>query len=302
MTDAVFSIQDETGTVYQLSIQNDSPLITVSVGDTGTYTGVPDAGTDGFSIPSTSTSDFQVTQVLSPTAFSIRTITQSGANWPRSGTIEWQTGANAGQNTVVGGIDPANAYISVAEFKRYFLSRGVDVGTPTDIVVQGAIVQATDYIDQKYRFKGIKLVQRIGTDLQDSNAVFLEPWLTPYSLNGLAILTPSTTPQFTQWPRQGVVDLSGDTINGVPRLVKMACAELTQRVLNGVKLQPDYDSSVVTSGAVVQEVTERVGPIERRKVYDTKLGLGFFASFPQIDRMLARGGLLVSSGGRTIMR
>lgn len=302
MTDPVFSVQDETGTVYQLAIINTSPQIAVSVGDTGTYTGQPDDGTDGFQIPPDSTNHFAVTQVLSPTAFSVGTTIQSGSNWPRSGTIDWLTGANAGHQTTVTGIDPANAYITVSDFTKYFLSRGISIGTPDPIIVQGAIVAATDYLDQKYRYKGIKLVQRIGTDLQDANAVFLEPWLTPYALNGLAILTPSITPQFTEWPRQGVVDLSGDTVNGIPRQIKMACAELAQRVLNGVKLQPDYDSSVVTAGAVIQTVTEKVGPIERTKTYDTKLGLGFFATFPQIDRMLSRAGLIIGGGGRTVIR
>lgn len=301
MTDAVFSIQDETGTVYQLALAP-SPSIVISVGDTGTYTGIPDKGTDGWNVPSENMSDYQVTQVLSPTAISIRTLTQSAANWGRAGTLEWATGVNVGQQTDVIRIDAANAYISISDYQRYHLSRGVDIGTPADLVLQGAIVQASDYIDQKYRFKGIKLVQFTGSNPNNLNAIFLAPWAaSPYTSIGMATLTPSTSPQQTQWPRQGVVDFSGNDVNGVPNAIKAACAELAIRVIGGAKLFPDYDPTIVMAGGVVSSITERVGPIERSKTFDTTRGTGFFASYPQVDRIVSKAGLLIP-GGRTIVR
>jgi len=301
MASSVFSVQDETGTVYQLTADV-APALPVAVGDTGNYVGQPDDGTDGFTLPASVTSGFQVTQVFTSTQFSIRTLIQSGADWPRSGTVTWLTGANATVNTTIVEIDPANAYIDTVFYKKYFASRGIDTGTPTKAALCGAIVTATDYLNQKYRYRGIKLVQRVGQDFSDANAVFLEPWLTPYALNGLAILTPSTTPQATEFPRQGVVDNNGDTVNGIPLVLKMACAELSFRVLNGVKLQADFDTSLGGQGGVVSSITEEIGPIKTTTAYDTKLGLGFFASFPQIDRMLSKAGLLVSNSGRTVMR
>jgi hypothetical protein len=302
MTSAVFSVQDETGTVYQVTIQA-SPSFAVAVGDTGNYSGIPDDGTDGFAPATSTTVNFQVTQVLDAEHFSIRTLTEATADWPRSGTITWTTGSNATLTATALSIDPANAYINTSFLAKYHSSRGNAIpASATTAAQQAAIVKATDYLDQRYRYNGVKLIQKIGTSPQDSNAVFLEPWLTPYALNNLYALTPSTTPQFTQWPRQGVTDLSGDTVNGIPLPIQMACAELALRVLNGINLQPDYDQTLVSAGGVLQSSTKEVGPIKVTNTYDTKLGLGFFADFPQITRMLTASGLVMPNRGRTVMR
>jgi hypothetical protein len=303
MTEYVFSVQDETGTVYQVTTLA-SPTALVAVGDTGTFTGTPDEGTDGFSPPPSETVNFTVSQVLDAEHFSIKTLTEATANWPRSGVMTWATGANTGAQTTITEIDPANAYIDIPTFQKYHATRGNTIpASATTSTMQAAIVKATDYLDTRYRYKGVKLVQQIGTDLNDANVVFLEPWLTPWGLNTqFSIMTPSITPQHTEWPRQGVTDLNGDTINGIPVPIKQACAELALRVLNGVNLQPDYDTSIVTAGGVLQSSTQEVGPIKVTKVYDTKLGIGFFADFPQITRLLSTKGLLVPNKGRVVMR
>jgi hypothetical protein len=299
----VFSVQDETGTVYQFTAPADSPTLVVSVGDTGSYVGIPDEGTDGTVVPASVTDAFVVTQVLNGQQFSVNTLVQKAATWPRTGTITWLTGANANQTTLVTDIDPANAYIDTSFLTKYLNSRGLAIpGTSTTLNMQTAIVAATDYLDQKYRFRGVKLIQNLGSDVTDANAVFLEPWLTPWGLNGMAILSPAITPQETQFPRQGCVDLSGDTVNGIPLTLKKACAELAWRALNGVTLQADFDTSLGGQGGVVSSVTKEIGPIKTVTAYDTKLGLGFFASFPQVDRMLSKAGLLISNAGRTVIR
>lgn len=301
---AIFSVQDETGTVTQITlIPSPSPSLIISVGDTGVYAGIPDDGTAGFLTPVFNSLPFMVSQVLDNEHFSISTVNANAADWPAGGTITWSTGMNTGSQSHVFEIDGANAYISVAEFTKYHLARGnaVPVGA-TAQTIQAAIVQGTDYLDQKYRFSGIKLLQSIGASILDANSSFLESWLTPYALNGVSYLTPTTTKQSTEWPRQGCVDFNGDTVNGIPKAVKAACAELAIRVLNGVALQPDYDPGLVGAGGVVSSVTKKVGPLETVTAYDTKLGLGFFASFPIVDRMLAKAGLLNSGGGRTVIR
>jgi hypothetical protein len=301
---AIFSVQDETGTVTQITlIPSPSPSLQISVGDTGVYEGLPDDGTNGFAAPVFQTLPFTVSQVLDNEHFSISTVNANAADWPAGGTITWTTGANTGQSSIVFEIDGANAYISVAEFEKYHLARGnaLPVGV-TDQQIQQAIVQGTDYIDAKYRFSGIKLLQSIGASILDANSTFLEAWLTPYALNGVSYLTQQTTKQSTEWPRQGVVDFNGDTVNGIPKAVKAACAELAIRVLNGVVLQPDYDPSLVGAGGVVSSITKKVGPLETVTAYDTKLGLGFFASFPIVDRTLRQAGLLQAGGSRTVIR
>jgi len=301
---AIFSVQDETGTVTQITlIPSPSPSLIISVGDTGVYEGFPDDGTGSFVTPVFNSLPFTVSQVIDNEHFSISTINANAADWPAGGTITWKTGANATLASYVFEIDGANAYISVAEFTKYHVSRGnaVPVGATNQTIMQ-AIVQGTDYIDAKYRFSGIKLLQSIGASILDANSSFLESWLTPYALNGVSYLTQSTTKQSTEWPRQGVVDFSGDTVNGIPKAVKAACAELAIRVINGTVLQPDYDPGLVGAGGIVSSVTKKVGPLETVFAYDTKMGLGFFASFPIVDRMLRQAGLLNAGGSRTVIR
>src|ERR1035437_1224978 len=301
----VFAVQDETGTVAQLTIlQSPLPTNPIAVGDIGIYAGVPDDGTALAHASAFNSLPFTVSQVLSNGyQFSVRTTNANMADWPAFGTITWQTGANATHTSTVTNIDGANAYIDTTFLTTYHASRGNLIpSSATSPVMQAAIVVATDYIDAKYRFAGIKLLQTIGNASLDANATFLEAWLTPYALNSVSYLTPSTTTQTTQWPRQGVTDLNGNTVNGIPDAVKRACAELAIRVLNGTNIQPDYDTSLAGGGGIVSSVTKKVGPLETVTAYDTKFGLGFFASFPIVDRMLRSAGLLVSSGNRTVMR
>lgn len=301
---AIFSVQDETGTVTQITLMSSpSPSQLISVGDTGLYAGFPDDGTSSTLAPAFNSLAFTVIQVLDNEHFSVSTIRANMADWPAFGVITWTTGANVLETSTVVEIDGANAYISVSEFAKYHLARGnaVPVGV-TDQNIMSAIVQGTDYIDQKYRFSGVKLLQTIGSAIIDANSTFLESWLTPYALNGVSYLTPSTSKQSTEWPRQGVVDYNGDTVSGIPKAVKSACAELAIRVLNGIALQPDYDTGLVGAGGVVSSITKKVGPLETVTSYDTKFGLGFFASFPIVDRILSKAGLLNSGGSRTVIR
>lgn len=331
-TTQIFATQDDTGTVALLFVENDSPKQTWAVGSEGTVTGTPmstagkrpDGGFDQvvLALP------FRVSQYRSDgsdftgsvpalNAMVISALLGSGAvtpnaDWPGTGSeIAWTDGSNVGAGALnVLSMYRANAYIDVDYLTSYLAARGIDIfaiipASPTTdafVKMQAAIVRATDYIDQKYRFAGIKLLQRTGQSLTDANATFLESWLTPYALNGVSYLTPSTSLQQTQWPRNGVVDDNGDTITGIPEAVKQACAELAWRVLSGANLQPDYDKNLVGNGGVVSSVTKKVGPLETITSFDTKFGLGFFASFPIVDRILSKAGLLSSGGSRRIIR
>lgn len=300
---SIFSVQDQTGTVAQLTIDTGSPELVISVGDTGIYAGIPDDGTDSFSVPAFRELPFKVSFILNSQQFSVQTNNANMADWPANGLITWTTGANFDATSIVTQINGANAYIDEAFFVLYHASRGnlVPAGK-TSAQIQAAIVQATDYIDQKYRFSGVKLLQVLGNSAFDANSVIVESWLTPFAIQSFSYLTPSTSKQSTEWPRQGVVDFNGNTIRGIPEAIKGACAELAIRVLNGVSLQPDYDPTLVSAGGIVSEVLKKVGPLETLTRYDTRIGLGFFASFPVVDRMLSKAGLLKAGGSRTVIR
>lgn len=301
----IFAVQDRTGTVAQLTLDTHPPDV-VEIGDTGVYTGVqPWTGTAvSFA--------FAVAAVNDPTNIVISTqngdhpgnVMQSG--WPPDGVILWLTGANvdASPLTAVIAMNPANAYITEEFFWTYVNSRAKAPSVSyTEDTIRGAIVVATDYIDQKYRFKGIKLLQFLGNPDLDPLLPFIDPWLSPFGFTQTDwSFIPSTTQQHTQWPRQGVVDFSGDTVYGVAQPVQQACAELVLRVLAGTVLQPDYDPNVAGGGAVVASRMEEVGPLRTSTTYDTKFGLGFFADFPQVTRILKSAGLIVAGGGTTIIR
>lgn len=301
--ETIFAVQDDTGTVTQVFLQA-SPPVEVEVGDTGIYSGIPDNGTPLSGPAAFRDLPFTVLQVIGVNTFTVRTTNANMADWPADGAIVWQTGINVGFPSVVTDIQGANAYISIAEFKTYHNSRGNSFGSATDTSIKQAIVKSTDYIDQKYRFSGVKLLQTIGSNTYGGNPTygFIESWLTPYVINSVSYLTPTTSKQTTEWPRQGVVDNNGNTVNGIPKHIKGACAELAIRVLNGVQLQPDYDPNVVAKGGVISSVTKKLGPLETSFTFDTKAGIGFFASFPQVDRLLSSGGLLRSGGGRSLIR
>ena len=55
------------------------------------------------------------------------------------------------------GLPNANSLASVQDFKDYYSLRNVNISTLTDTQIEGFLVLGTDYIVQKYDFKGSKL-------------------------------------------------------------------------------------------------------------------------------------------------
>ncbi len=52
------------------------------------------------------------------------------------------------------GINNANSYTTVQEFRDYCADRGIDVVADTDAQIQGNLISATDYIDLTNTYKG----------------------------------------------------------------------------------------------------------------------------------------------------
>lgn len=52
------------------------------------------------------------------------------------------------------GLVDANSYVTVQEYRDYATDRGRDVTTEIDADIQGYLVEATDYVDLSYTFKG----------------------------------------------------------------------------------------------------------------------------------------------------
>lgn len=144
----------------------------------------------------------------------------------------------------------ANAYITVAFFRSWHVDRGItaagaDTGAYGQLLVEAAIVKATDYVDKRFgvSFKGWK------------------------RQNG----------QSLEWPRIDVFDNSGYWIdtNTIPVNLQRAIAEYAFKALSFIVLLPDpalgfttRDSSgniVVGQGGPLTRDRVKVGPVEEEK-------------------------------------
>lgn len=84
------------------------------------------------------------------------------------------------------GSSTSNSYGSVAGFKDYWTDRGTDYTSETDATIQSWLIQATEYIDTKYRFKGYAI---------SSDQALLWPRSGMYDKNDYPILTNVIPPE-----------------------------------------------------------------------------------------------------------
>lgn len=122
------------------------------------------------------------------------------------------------------GLETANAYVSVSDFKAYCELRGIDLGGKTDTQIEGAIVAATDWIDANF------------------------------SNNLLG--SPAFVQQALLFPRSGLLDPTGSQrpLGYMPPQLAKATCILGIEALNG-KLWTNV------SGAAPQIIEDTIGPI-----------------------------------------
>lgn len=164
------------------------------------------------------------------------------------------------------GLDTANSYLSVANYRAYHADRGLtlaDSGAQASALVQGYLVQATDYLDALYG-------ERVrGTKLEDDQSL--------------------------AFPRECLYDNAGVLIEGVPVAVEKATAEAaylaSQRTL--VPNPPAPVSSTGTPEAVTPIVRklERVeGAVTEETEYAqpaaAALPAGQLQVYPKVDRLM----------------
>lgn len=162
-----------------------------------------------------------------------------------------------------GTVDGANAYTDVTTVQAYWADRGVDLTARTDPELQVAIVNATTYLDGRYRWVG-------------------------YQLRRL---------QGTQWPRGGVTSF----LRGLPPALVTATCMLASRALTGKPLMPDptFDAS----GQRVAEKLTEVGPIKTQvKFADTTGVKSMTPEYPEVTLMLQAAGLIASGNSGEIGR
>ncbi len=159
-------------------------------------------------------------------------------------------------------VSEANAYADLAFVRDYHADRGLDLSGTADAALSAAIIKGTQYVDTRYVFLG----ERRNRD------------------------------QTTEWPRRDAHDRSGYLLEGVPRAVKQAVAELAQRALTE-ELMPDPTRD--DTGRTVLSKSEGVGPLKEAVEYAG--GAAFsFPEYPAVDRLLQTAGIIRS--GLTAVR
>lgn len=160
-----------------------------------------------------------------------------------------------------GTVAGANAYITVEQFVAYHADRGNSyLNDPEQIAAK--IILASDYVDQRFSYKGRKLNTRL---------------------------------QRSQWPRTNCYDDDRNYVNGIPQEVKDATAEYALRAMKGT-LNPDPINS--TTGGTVTMKKEIIGPIEETTQY-TSSDTFKMPRYPAADSILTRAGLTIA-GGSTV--
>lgn len=160
-----------------------------------------------------------------------------------------------------GSVAEANSYITVTEFKDYHKDRGNTYSAGTKAIEQ-ALVKATDYIDQRFRFIGEKPNQS----------------------------------QTTSWPRIDAEDRDDNLRTGIPLEIKEATAEYALVALTAdLNPAPTRDDT----GALVEGRVDVVGPIREERRYASAAAFSL-PKYPQADHKLISTGLVVS--GRVLRR
>jgi len=162
------------------------------------------------------------------------------------------------------GLAGANSYASVAMADQYFLDRGVTAwASIAEAQKKAVLVQATDYIDQRY---GARFIGARATDTQA-----------------------------LEWPREYAGNYADDV---VPTPLQRACAEYALRA-NGNPLAPD--PKIDAAGVPMVTTMQKAGPVEQR--FATAAGSSNSASpvllrpYPAADMYLRD---LVYDGGGVI--
>jgi hypothetical protein len=148
----------------------------------------------------------------------------------------------------------ANAYISTAEFDAYWSDRNDEASVDIDLAVkEAAIIEATQYIDTRFCFKGLPLNSVV--DGQD-----------------------------TQFPRKWLYDARGDLTEGLPKLLKDAAAEYAKRAAaSPLYVDPETDDS---GGQVILKRERVEGAVEEETRFASGINTGQLKAYPAADRLL----------------
>ena len=147
------------------------------------------------------------------------------------------------------GLSTATSYGAVADADSYFTDRSSAAWTALSAgAKQVALIKATDYMDNIFRFIGIKMLNT----------------------------------QALQWPRSAAYDPDGYIIEGVPVTLKKACYEYALRA-SAAELAPD--PTYVDSNAILTMEKDQVGLVSEEKRYAVNQP-NTIRAYPMADAMI----------------
>lgn len=158
------------------------------------------------------------------------------------------------------GLSNANSYVSVAVADTYAADRGQTAWAALATgAKQTALIQATDYINKNFRFKGYRV---------------------------------KASTQALMWPRSAVYDRDGVLLPAMPVPLQQATVEYALRA-SVASLQPDPTVSLV--GIVTDHEEEVTGAVRERTKYAEGYRPTAMAPYPAADALLMD--LIVSGHG-----
>lgn len=162
------------------------------------------------------------------------------------------------------GLETATSYGSYAGYVAYWADRGVTITDDQD-VVEGGLVQGTDYLGIRFRWKGYRL----------------------------------TSDQALDWPRSCVYgeptfdEPGGAVVEGVPPEVVKATYEYARRAISA-PLAPD--PTVSATGVALVRTRRKVGPIETEdETTGAAATSSTFKPYPAADNLVRH--LVIPQGG-----
>lgn len=166
------------------------------------------------------------------------------------------------------GLTDSNAFLSVAEFVEYHTDRGntlIDPATEAqylDAQIQAALIKASDFIEAKFTFVGIR----------------------------------SNVNQAMEWPRVDAYYQDGRRALRVPVEVRECVAELAYRALLGADLAPDpaFDAGL----RPITGLRQKVGAIEEETRYQDGGAWIDFKPYPFAERRMKE----LIREGQTLLR
>jgi hypothetical protein len=164
-----------------------------------------------------------------------------------------------------GNVITANSYVDVATFKSYHADRGNSYDSPSDDLIGQALIKATDYLDARFPYVGMKI-------------------------------TGAT--QTTEWPRFRAYDQDDRIINGIHQAVKEATCEYAWRALTAT-LNPDPMLS--PTGLRIQSQSQTFDVMSKSTTYATELPFDM-PEYPAADAKLRRAGLIRSRNSGNLKR